>query len=89
LVREVSARTGGLVELDPGNLYRVIKRLVDADLVAEAAHRAAPDLGRGDVRGRDYRLTARGGGVLSAELQRLLALVNSPATRALVRRLAT
>jgi hypothetical protein len=34
-------------------------------------------------------LTALGGRVLAAELQRLQVLVNAPATRALVRRLAT
>src|SRR6185295_4344722 len=49
------------------NLYRVIKRLVDADLIAESDHRAAPDLG--EERRRYYKLTALGGQVLAAELQ--------------------
>jgi DNA-binding PadR family transcriptional regulator len=87
LVQEISARTDGLVSLDPGNLYRVIKRLVDAELIAESAHRAAPDLG--DERRRYYRITALGGRVLAAELQRLQTLVNAPEIRALVRRMAT
>src|SRR5256885_1228951 len=87
LVQEIGERTGGLVALDPGNLYRVIKRLVDADLIAESAHRPAPDLG--NARRRYYRLTALGGRVLGAELQRLQTLVNAPAVRALARRLAT
>jgi DNA-binding PadR family transcriptional regulator len=87
LVQEISANTNGLVTLDPGNLYRVIKRLVDAGLVAESTHRAAPDLG--NERRRYYRITALGGRVLAAELQRLQSLVSSAAARALVRRLAT
>ncbi len=42
LVQAIAARTGGLLELDAGNLYRVIKRLLAAGLVADAGphHRA-------------------------------------------------
>jgi DNA-binding PadR family transcriptional regulator len=87
LVQEIADRTNGLVTLDPGNLYRVIKRLVDSDLIAESDQRAAPELG--NERRRYYRLTALGGRVLAAELQRLQALVSSPGVRAVVRRLAT
>ena len=87
LVQEINERTGGLVSLDPGNLYRVIKRLVDDGLVAEADHRAAPDLG--NERRRYYRMTGLGGRVLGAELQRLQTFVASPAVRAVARRFAT
>jgi len=87
LVRAIDEATGGLVRLDPGNLYRVIKRLLAAGLVAESGRRAVP--GRDDERRRYYRLTALGGRVLAAELRRLEALVRSPAARTLVRGLAT
>ena len=87
LVQAVADRTGGVVTLEPGNLYRVIRRLLDDGLVAEAERRAAPELG--DERRRYYRLTALGGRVVAEELRRLEALVRSPAARALVRRWAT
>jgi len=83
LVQAIADGTGGLVQLDPGNLYRVIKRLLADGLVAESARRAAPDLG--EERRRYYRITALGSRVLAAEVQRLQALVASPAVRALSR----
>src|SRR5205823_11683780 len=74
LVQAIAARTDGLVTLDPGNLYRVIKRLLADGLVVEAGQRAAADAG--DERRRYYRLAPFGGRVLTAELERLRALVN-------------
>ena len=87
LVHAIADRTDGLIRLDPGNLYRVIKRLVDDNLIAEAGHRTAPDLG--GERRRYYKLTALGKRVLAAEVRRLAILVNAPATKALLDRLAT
>jgi|SRR5690242_16515366 DNA-binding PadR family transcriptional regulator len=83
LVQEIAAHTDGLVTLDPGNLYRVIKRLMESGLIAEAGHRHADDSGE---RRRYYRMTALGGRVLAAELDRLRALVNARSTRAVARR---
>ena len=87
LVQAVADRTDGVVTLEPGTLYRVIRRLLDDGLVAEAERRATPE--SGDERRRYYRLTALGGRVVVEELRRLEALVRSPAARALVRRWAT
>ena len=87
LVQDIAHRTEGLVALEPGNLYRVIKRLLTDGLVAETERRTAPDLGD-DERRRYYRITSLGGRVLAAEIVRLQALVTSPATKALVRRWA-
>jgi DNA-binding PadR family transcriptional regulator len=87
LVQAIAAATDGLVALEPGNLYRVIKRLLDDGLVAEAPRAAAPDLG--EERRRYYRLTALGGRVLAAELRRLDTLVRSAQARTLVARWAT
>ena len=84
LVQAVTEHTGGLLVLDPGNLYRVIKRLLESGLVAEAGARQASDVG--GERRRYYRITPFGGRVLAAELDRLRTLVNAPATRALARR---
>jgi len=85
LVQAVADHTEGLVVLDPGNLYRVIKRLLDEGLVAEAGRRQAADAA--GERRRYYRLTPLGGRVLAAELDRLRRFVNAPATRATARRL--
>jgi DNA-binding PadR family transcriptional regulator len=87
LVQAIAERTNGLVTLEPGNLYRVIKRLLTLGLVGELAPRRTPELA--EERRRYYRLTPLGGRVLAAELQRLEALVNAPESRALVRRWAT
>ncbi len=84
LVQAVAEHTEGLLVLDPGNLYRVIKRLLDAGLLAEAGQRQAADAG--GERRRYYRITPLGGRVLAAELARLRALVNASETKALARR---
>ncbi len=84
LVQAVPARTGGLVELDPGNLYRVVKRLLADGLVAEAGHRDAADTG--GERRRYYRLTPLGGRVLAAEIARLRDVLRDPQTRDAARR---
>ena len=85
LVQAVAQHTNQLIVLDPGNLYRVIKRLLETGLVAESARRAADDTGE---RRRYYKLTTLGEKVLAAELDRLRRLVNASATRAVARRLA-
>lgn len=85
LVQAVAAHTNQLIVLDPGNLYRVIKRLLETGLVGESGHRAADDVGE---RRRYYQITPLGERVLAAELDRLRRLVNASATRALAKRLA-
>lgn len=82
LVQAISEHTGGLLVLDPGNLYRVIKRLLADGLIAEADPEAT-DAGE---RRRYYRITGLGGRVLAMELDRLRRLVAAPATRQAVKR---
>lgn len=82
LVQAISAHTDGLVLLDPGNLYRVIKRMLAEGLIAEA-DRQADDSGE---RRKYYRITALGGRVLTMELDRLRRLVNATATRRTAKR---
>ena len=87
LVQAIAERTEGLITLEPGNLYRVIKRHLDDGLVAESTRRGVPDLE--EQRRRYYRITALGQRVLAAELRRLDQLVRSKAARDLVQRWAT
>ena len=87
LVRELAERTDGDVTLEPGNLYRVLRRFMDDGLLDESEKRPAPDLD--DERRRYYRLTTFGARVAAAELERLRALVRSPAARALRQRWGT
>ena len=87
LVQAIAEATDGLVQLDPGNLYRVIKRLLADGLVAESERRPAP--GADGERRRYYRITALGQRVLAAELRRLQALMRTPAVRTIVQGFAT
>ena len=84
LVLAITRHTDGLIVLDPGNLYRVLKRLLADGLVGEA--KAAHKTDEGDERRRYYRLTPLGGRVLAAELERLRSLLSAPSTRTIVRR---
>lgn len=86
LVQAIEAGTNGLVRLDPGNLYRVIKRLRAAGLVAESG-RKIPE--GSEERRRYYRLTPLGRRVLVAELRRLEALVTSPSVQTFMNGWAT
>ncbi len=45
LVQAVAEHTNQLIVLDPGNLYRVIKRLLETGLVGESGARAANEAG--------------------------------------------
>ena len=83
LVQAIAAHTEGLVQLDPGNLYRVIKRLLADELIAES------DQDGGEAGRKYYRITSLGGRVLATELDRLRQLVSAPATRQSIKRWTT
>lgn len=86
LVQAIEEATDGLVKLDPGNLYRVVRRLLAEGLVAESDRRAPEPEGE---RRRYYRITALGQRVLALELRRLQALVRTAAVRTIVQAWAT
>ena len=86
LVQQLAEQTGGLIRLEPGNLYRVIKRLRGAGLIDEAPRRSRET---NDDRRRYYRLTAGGERVVDAELARMRAVLRSGAARALMQRVRT
>lgn len=87
LVQAIDEATDGVVRLEPGNLYRVLKRLLADGLVAESERRATG--AAADERRRYYRLTTLGARVAAEEVRRLHALVSSIPARALTRRWAT
>ena len=70
IIKDVSERTGGKLELEAGTLYAAIKRLRDDGLIAETP--APPEA---DTRRRYYGLTPTGRRVLRAESERLAELV--------------
>ena len=82
LVQAISDHTHGLVVLDPGNLYRVIKRMLAEGLIAES-DREVSDAGE---RRKYYRITPLGGRVLAMEIDRLRHLVAAPSSRQAVKR---
>lgn len=73
IIQEVAARTGGVVRLSAGTLYRSLQRMVEQDLISETAARPAPELD--DERRRYYGITAFGRAVALAETERLQAMV--------------
>jgi DNA-binding PadR family transcriptional regulator len=81
LAQHIAEATDGLVRLEPGNLYRVIKRLVDDGLIAPSSRRPAPELD--DERRRYYKLTAAGARVAALEAQRLRTVLASRSVKAL------
>jgi len=85
LTLAIAERSDGVIRLAPGNLYQVLKRLLADGLVAEAPQSSSND----DSRRRLYRLTALGGRVAAAELDRLRTLTSSATAKALQRKWAT
>jgi DNA-binding PadR family transcriptional regulator len=74
IMQEVLDRTQNKVRLWPATLYGTIRKLLDAELIAECDSRPVPEADD-DARRRYYRLTANGRRVLAAETARLRELV--------------
>jgi DNA-binding PadR family transcriptional regulator len=73
IMQEVLARTDGKVRLWPATLYGSLKRLIEAELIAESEERPSAEFD--DARRRYYRMTDFGRRVLHAESERLEELV--------------
>ena len=84
LTQSIADRTDGAVRLEPGNLYKVLKRLAADGLIQASGRRPVSALD--DERRRYYRLTRLGERVAAAEAARLRALVSLPAIRTLTER---
>lgn len=70
IIKDVSERTGGRLELEAGTLYAAVKRLRDDGWIEEVRAPAGADSRR-----RYYAITAAGRAALRAESERLAELV--------------
>lgn len=75
ILKAVSDRTSGAVELSTGTLYTMIKRLLADGLIVESLRR--PAAADDDERRKYYRLTDFGHRVLAAETTRLQSMVSA------------
>jgi DNA-binding PadR family transcriptional regulator len=73
ITQDIAARTAARMRIEPGNLYRSLRTLLDGGVIEESEKRPAPDLD--DERRRYYRITPFGRRVAAAETARLEALV--------------
>ena len=76
IVKEIEVRSEGRIRLEPGNLYRHVRRLVDAGWVAPAERRATDD-DTSPRRRRYYRITGAGRRILAAEGARMRRLADA------------
>jgi DNA-binding PadR family transcriptional regulator len=73
ITQDIASRTSARMRLEPGNLYRALRTMLDDGLIEESERRPAPDLD--DERRRYYRITTLGRLVATAEIARLEAMV--------------
>ena len=73
ITQDIASRTSARMRIEPGNLYRSLRTMLDDNLIEESERRPAPDLD--DERRRYYRITPLGRKVALAETARLEALV--------------
>ena len=73
ITQDIAGRTSAKMRLEPGNLYRSLRTMLDDALIEESERRPAPDLD--DERRRYYRITPLGRRVAAAEIARLEAVI--------------
>ena len=83
IVQDIAERSAARVQLEPGNLYRHLKFMLDEGLIEESDRR--PVAGKDDERRRYYRLTRFGRQVALAEAARLEAVAVDARSRLLAR----
>lgn len=84
ITQDIASRTAARMRIEPGNLYRSLRTMLDDRLIEESERRPAPDLD--DQRRRYYRITPFGRRVAAAETARLEALVIEAKGKRWVRR---
>lgn len=82
IMQATSRDTDGRMSLEPGTLYRALKRMSDAGLIEESERRPVADLD--DERRRYFKLTRLGKRVAAAEAGRLEKLVRTARASALL-----
>ena len=73
ITQDIARRTSARMRIEPGNLYRSVRTMLDDGLIEESDRRPAADLD--DERRRYYRITSLGRKVAAAEIARLEAMV--------------
>jgi len=73
ITQDIAGRTSAKMRLEPGNLYRSLRTMLDDGLIEESERRPAPDLD--DERRRYYRIPPLGRHVAAAEIARLEAVI--------------
>src|SRR5579864_2708961 len=82
IMQDVTARTGGKVQLSAGTLYSSIRRMLEQGLIEEL--KESPDPSSTDERRRYYRLTRFGKRTAAAEVERLNGLLRDARETGLV-----
>ena len=70
IVQDVAVRSQGRIRIRPGNLYRVLDRMLERGLIEVAGQR-----GSGEERRTEYRITALGRKVAQAEARVLAGAI--------------
>lgn len=83
IVQDIADRSSARLQIEPGNLYRTLRFMLDEDLIEESDRRPPP--GEDDERRRYYRITKFGARVASAEAARLAELVADARARNLLK----
>lgn len=81
IVKEIEQQSDGIVKMDPSNLYRSLKRIIQQGLIQESEPRVSD--GDNEQR-RYYSLTKLGRAVVKAEATRLEKLTAAAASRRLI-----
>lgn len=84
ILKEVSRRTEGKVQLSAGTLYGNLARLESSGMIRESTHR--PEIGLDDERRRYYLLTDFGREVAVAEARRMQEALDQAYSKKLFRK---
>lgn len=83
IVQDIAERSSARLQIEPGNLYRTLRDMLDGGLIEESDRR--PTREADDERRRYYRITTFGRQVASAEAARLVELVADARARKLLK----
>ncbi len=83
IVQDIAERSSARMQIEPGNLYRTLRFMIDEALIEESDRRPSPEAD--DERRRYYRITKFGQRVAAAEAARLVELVADARARNLLK----
>ena len=83
IVQDIAERSSARMQIEPGNLYRTLRFMLDEELIEESDRRPSPEAD--DERRRYYRITKFGQRVAAAEAARLVELVADARARNLLK----